>query len=477
MGFRFGVASGDVSHDSIVLWARVDDPGSSVTWHCKPVVGSSPVQQGTVSAAPDSAAVHALVTGLTAGIRYRYWFTQGGDTSAEGLFRTIPTDRAVRFAVVSCAKFNSGYFNAYRAIADRDDIDFVLHLGDYIYEAAEVPRGKQTAGADIGRPMDPLNDCITFTDYDTRYAQYRGDADLSLLHTKHAMIATLDDHELSDNAWKGGAEEHDPTRDGPWADRRAAALRAWSDWMPTLRRPDLGEPVWYEISLGTAGRIILTEARLNRTDPDAPDGPEKTALGAEQREWLLSRLNTAVDGWTIAAMPSMLASVEAAAVDPDALFALRKLKLTESDEVVAFHDLWESFRWERDQLRDAVRFAPHSMVISGDVHFSAAHQDSTSNFIEWTATSITSPNLDDKMGWPRGAESRNYEAALLKMLPDLSWCDLDSHGYLIIEANAQYLAGQWWFVDTVREASDDFTMGHEVVIPMYPEGTEAVRTM
>lgn len=136
-----------------------------------------------------------------------------------------------------------------------------------------MPRGKQTADANIGRPMDPPNDCTTFTDFDTRYAQYRGDADLSLLHTKYAMVTALDDHELSDNAWKVGAEE-------------------------------------------------------------------------------------------------------------------------------------------RDQLRDAVRFAAHSMVISGGVHFSAARQDSTSNFIEWTATPITSPNLDDKMGRPRGAESHNYQAAV-----------------------------------------------------------------
>ena len=464
--FSFGVASGDVTHDSVVLWARVE-PGTPVSWH----LGG---RSGETTSDLVTGAVHALVDGLESGERHSYWFEVAGERSAEGSFRTIPVDRPVRFAVVSCAKYNSGYFNAYRAVAAMDDIDFVLHLGDYIYEAAEVPSGKQTPGANIGRPMAPLTDCMTFEDYSTRYALYRGDPDLALLHSRHAVIATIDDHELSDNAWLGGAQEHDPATDGAWADRRTAAMTAWSDWMPTLRHPQDGGAVWQEISLGTAGRIILTEARLARTDPEGPDGPDKTGLGRAQREFVLDRIGTPIEGWTFLAMPSMLASVEAAATDPDALFALRKLKLTEADEVVAFHDLWESFAWERDQVREAVRGADRTIVISGDVHFSAEHVDPDGEYVEWTATSITSPNLDDKMGWPRGAESKNYEAALLKMLPDLAWCDLDSHGFLVVESGLQAASCQWWFVDKVREVSDDFSMGHEVVIPARPEGTAAL---
>jgi alkaline phosphatase D len=463
--FTFGVASGDVTHDSVVLWARTA-PGTVVTWH----LGD---RNGEVTSDAQTGSVHVLVDRLAAGKQFSYWFEAGGERSVEGRFRTIPTDRAVRFAVVSCAKFNSGYFNAYRAIAAMDDIDFVLHLGDYIYEAADVPTGKQTPGADIGRPMAPLNDCVTYADYDARYARYRGDDDLALLHTRHAMIATIDDHELSDNAWLGGAQEHDPARDGSWADRVRAAMTAWSDWMPTLRRPADGDAVWQEISLGVAGRILLCETRLARTDPEAVDGPEKTGLGSAQREFVLDRIGTPVEGWTYLALPSMLASVEAAAADPDALFALRKLKLTEAEELVAFHDLWESFAWERDQLRAAVRAADRTIVVSGDVHFSAEHADPDGEYVEWTATSITSPNLDDKMGWPRGAESKNYEAALLRMLPDLRWCDLDSHGFMVIESSKQFASGQWWFVDGVKTITDGVAMGREIVLPSRPQGVES----
>jgi alkaline phosphatase D len=470
--FPFGVASGDVSDSAVVLWARVDSPGASVTWFCRPNDDESQPTTGTVVSDSTTGSVHVKVEGLASGSPYCYWFEVDGVRSQEGCFRTIPVDRPARFAVVCCAKFNSGFFNAYRAIAEMDDIDFVLHLGDYIYEAAEVPVGKQTAGANIGRPMDPLGTCVTYEDYDTRYREYRGDADLLALHARHAMIATIDDHELSDNAWSGGADEHDPARDGSWDDRKRAAITAWSDWMPTLRHPLDGDHVWQEISLGEAGRILLCETRLARSNPADPDGPNKSELGAEQRTWVLDTLATPNPGWTFLAMPSMLASVEDAASDPDALFALRKLKLTDPDAVDTFHDLWGVFATEKAEVLAAVHAAERTIVLSGDVHFSAEHISvpDGSGFVEWTVTSITSPNLDDKMGWPRGAESLNYEAALLRMLPDMQWCDLDSHGFLIVEAGPQAVSCQWWFVDTVKALSDVVTMGREVVVPTHPYG-------
>ena len=281
--FPYGIASGDLTPDSVVLWTKVADPGAEVAWWCEPVSGGARLD-GTAAADPTTGSVHVLVDGIAGTDQYRYGFTVGGAASPEGRFTTLPTDRPARFAVVCCAKFNSGFFNAYRALAEMDDIDFVLHLGDYIYEAAEVPVGKQTPGANIGRPMDPLGTCVTAADYDTRYREYRGDQDLLLLHSRHAMIATIDDHELSDNAWSGGADEHDPARDGGWDDRKTAAMDAWQDWMPTMRhplRPGLGENghVWQEIPLGDAGRILLCETRLARSDPAGADGAEKTELG------------------------------------------------------------------------------------------------------------------------------------------------------------------------------------------------------
>jgi alkaline phosphatase D len=468
--FPYGVASGDVRHDEVVLWTRTE-PGAEVAWWCAAEGGAEP-STGSATADPETGAVHVLVGGLDAGVAYRYGFARGDAGSDEGRFKTIPRDRAVRFAVACCAKYNSGYFSAYRAIADRDDIDFVLHLGDYIYEAADVPTGKQTPGAGIGRTMDPVGDCVTREDYDRRYAEYRRDPDLRALHARHAIIATIDDHELSDNAWSGGADEHHPATQGPWADRMRAALGAWSDWMPTLRRPVDGDPVWQRVDLGTAGRIVLCETRTGRSDPASPDGPGKSELGAAQRRALLETLGDGGPGWTIVALPSMLTTLAGADDDEEAAFALRRLKLEEADTDAVFHDLWGGFAWERDQVLTAVAASDRAVVLSGDVHFSAEHEVTVSagRYAEWTVTSVTSPNLDDKMGWPRGAESRDYEAAMLRCLPDLRWCDLDSHGFLVVTADEQAASCEWWFVDAVRTPSDGVVMGHAVTLPSTPVG-------
>jgi alkaline phosphatase D len=132
----------------------------------------------------------------------------------------------------------SGYFNAYARIADRDDLDFVLHLGDYIYEDGNDEAGPR--GHAI-RPMDPPHEAVTLEDYRRRYAHYRRDPDVVRLHRSHALIATVDDHEFCNDMWRDGAGKHDPERDGDWHRRKAAALQAWNEWMP-VRRPDESDP-------------------------------------------------------------------------------------------------------------------------------------------------------------------------------------------------------------------------------------------
>ena len=196
-----------------------------VTWS----VASDPdlrdvVAHGTASAdAEGDWTVHVDVAGLEPGSMYFYWFGALGETSPVGRTRTLPeTTDHLRLAMVSCAKYNAGYFNAFARIADRPDLDFLLHLGDYIYEAAQTPPASQTPGADIGRPFEPANECVTLADYRTRYAQYRRDPDVQAVHAVHPMIATLDDHELADGAWREGSIEHRPsaTAHGPTAGPR-----------------------------------------------------------------------------------------------------------------------------------------------------------------------------------------------------------------------------------------------------------------
>jgi phosphodiesterase/alkaline phosphatase D-like protein len=171
--FPFDVASGDVSHGDVVLWTKLAAPGDTVRWHLEPADGG-PTTSGESGERPHHRRRPRESRGARRGHPVSLQFESGDEKSPEGRFATIPTDRPVRFAVVSCAKYNSGFFNAYRAVAELDDIDFVLHLGDYIDEAAQIPTGKQTAAAGIGRLMDPPGDCMTRDDDNLRYALYRG---------------------------------------------------------------------------------------------------------------------------------------------------------------------------------------------------------------------------------------------------------------------------------------------------------------
>ena len=170
--FVHGVASGDPLTDRVMLWTRVTPPGPvPVEW----VMARDPgladvVATGTTDATPEhDGTVHVDVTGLEPGTTYHYGFRAAGVSSPVGRTRTLPAhpDR-LRLAMVSCAKFNAGFFNAYARIAGRDDLDFLLHLGDYIYEASNTPPKSQTPGADIGRAFDPLHECVTLDDYRTR---------------------------------------------------------------------------------------------------------------------------------------------------------------------------------------------------------------------------------------------------------------------------------------------------------------------
>src|SRR5262249_39468893 len=182
--------------------------------------------------------------------------------------------------VVACAKYNSGYFNIYRRLAERDDLHFVVCLGDYIYEAANVPPPSQTPGADIGRDFSPIHECYTLADYRARYAQSRSDPDTQALHEAHAHVATIDDHELADNAWANGSDTHDAGVHGPWSDRRRGALQAWEEWMPTRRRPVTGgDPIYRHLDIGSLFRLLVLEARTHRSAPTEQDPHRRTEFG------------------------------------------------------------------------------------------------------------------------------------------------------------------------------------------------------
>jgi len=483
--FAHGVASGDPECDRVVIWTRVSGaPGRSTTvvW----TVATDPELRQVVAAgaaracATDDWTVHVDVIGLRPGTTYHYAFEALHERSPVGRTRTLAgLDAArVRLAFVSCAKRNAGFFNAYARIAERDDMDVVVHLGDYIYEASNTPPAGQTPGADIGRPFEPDHECRSLADYRARYAQYRRDPDLQALHAAHPVIATLDDHELADGAWRDGADHHDAVRDGSWADRRAAALRARWEWLPA-RRPHPGddERVYRSVRVGTLAELFLLDVRSRRDRPvagEAAAAPERSALGSEQRAWLLEGLAETPAVWRLIGSPMPFVRTWRPGLDARLHRTMRALKLMHAREDAVDEDQWDGYPAERSAIMRAIHGAGagRALILAGDLHVSLAvehrHPDQPDEavVVEVVTPSVTSQNLDEKLRTAPRGEALELELELTAALPDVRWCELESHGYGVLDLDAERAVVQWWYVDTVLRPSTGERMGHEVVVPI-----------
>lgn len=463
--FLHGVASGDPTPRRVVIWTRVSgaeggDP-VAVRWRVVEAHGERPAGNGQSLARPEADwTVRVDVAGLQPNTAYRYDFEVDGERSPTGRTRTLPEGDVAftRFAQVSCAKFNAGHFNAYARLAERDDLAFVLHLGDWIYEASQTPPASQTPSKDIGRPFEPLHECRTLEDYRARYAQYRRDPDVQAASAAHAFIATVDDHEFADGAWREGATEHREDRDGPWAARKAAAFQAREEWLP-LRRPDPANPerVYRSVALGSLAELFLLDTRTMRDEPVPPPALSRqgrTALGPHQKAWLLDGLARSAARWRLLGNPSVMARTWNDALPEAVRKALVKVKLIDADGTGPDYDQWDGYPQER---RELIRFigeleVQNVVVLSGDVHVGLAAELAEDPHmppvaVEFVNTSLTSQNLDDKMGWARRTESLAIEATLLTGMPHVRYLDLDSHGYSIVEVDRDQVRVEWWTVD------------------------------
>lgn len=265
--FSHGIASGDPTHDSVLLWTRVSAAGStSLDWELASDTDFTQILQhgsARISAANDHT-VKVLVENLQPGQTYFYRFRVDGAVSEPGRTRTLPTGPLAQLglAIASCSNYSFGFFNAYEVIANDAEIDFVLHLGDYIYEYGADGWGA-AEGAGIDRAHSPANEVVSLKDYRERHAQYKTDFGSRLMHAAHPVISTWDDHESTNNPWLGGAQNHQPNTEGEWRARRDASLQAYFEWMP-VRDPGAGRSraeLWRHFSFGDLASLITLETR------------------------------------------------------------------------------------------------------------------------------------------------------------------------------------------------------------------------
>ncbi|MEO0411003.1 MAG: alkaline phosphatase D family protein [Pseudomonadota bacterium] len=264
--FRHGVASGDPLSDRVILWTRIthDDDAKTVPVRWEVAVSAdfeAIMASGDIAAAATrDYTVKVDATGLKPGTRYYYRFTCRGQVSPTGRTMTLPVGDVASFTIASCscANYPFGFFHVYREMAANQDIDLVVHLGDYIYEYGNN-RAFVPEEVPLSRAASPDKEASTLADYRLRYATYREDPDLKAAHAAHPFLVIWDDHESADDGWTGGAKNHQPETEGPWEARRTAALQAWDEWMPT--RADVRRP-WRSFDFGNLARIVMLDTRL-----------------------------------------------------------------------------------------------------------------------------------------------------------------------------------------------------------------------
>lgn len=451
--FALGVASGRPTPDSVVLWTRLmaAQPSESlgapipVDW----AIAEDQAMRRVVHAGQALAearwahSVHVEVGGLQPGRRYWYRFTVRGVASPVGRTKTAPraTERlaAHSFAFASCQQYEQGYYNAFRHMAV-EDIDLVVHLGDYIYDISW--------GRDLVRHHNS-GKTTTLEDYRNRYALYKSDRDLQAAHAAHPWIVTWDDHEVDDDYTDDiSPQQTDPAR---FLAQRAAAYQAFWEHMPlpnamqpkgpSLRLYDrfrFGDLVEFHVlddrqyRSHHACRATLTRGKALENCAERIE-PGRTMLGAAQEAWLKEGLARGGTRWNMIAQQTLMAELDRG----------------EADRHIFWADGWDGYPASRQRLLDAVAASPvrSTLVLGGDVHsFWAtdlkrdfAAQGSPTVATEFVGGSITS----------QGPSAARIAAAMTKN-PHIRYAKSGVFGYARVTLNPQAAQVAFRTVDTIK---------------------------
>lgn len=444
--FQHGVASGDPLTDRVILWTRLTLPEGTVSAACQWLVATDPqlhnrVQTGQVfTDSQRDFTVKVDASGLQPGTTYYYAFEVAGLRSDIGRTKTLPEGPVshLKLAYTSCSNITRGHFNVYKELSKQADLDAVLHLGDYIYEYADLEHCVRT-----GRPNAPLHETQTLEDYRLRHACYKQDKDLQEVHRQHPFLVIWDDHEVANNAWKGGADNHESTEEGSWRDRLSGAVRAYLEWMP-LREPDMPERgIYRSFRFGDLVDLTMLDTRLAGRDAQADDMdernlPDRTLLGQRQEQWLSECFGESVQQgvtWNLTGQQVMVAQLG-------------------TNDMPFNYDQWDGYPAARQRLFDSVRNAgmENWVVLTGDIHSSWAlelHDDPFADNtgkpvgVEFVTPAVTSPGIETQTSADMAAGS------LEALLPHLNFVDFYYRGYVLLDITHERLQAEWWVVDNI----------------------------
>ncbi|SNS30710.1 alkaline phosphatase D [Geodermatophilus pulveris] len=454
--FGFGVASGDPTGTSVLLWTRVTPdpaavPGSGlgaptrVRWEVAADEGFRHVlRRGTVRSDPArDHTVEVVVDRLDPYTRYHHRFSALGRTSPVGRTQTSPdepgTPHALRLAFVSCSNYTGGWFTAYRGLAARDDLDLVLHLGDYVYEYGN---GEDRYGPDAlagTRDHQPPAEMVSLADYRVRHALYEADPDLQAAHAGHPWVTIFDDHEITNDAYDTGAEIHEPADDpdtaytgpmeppgvlpeGDFPARRERASRAYLEWMPIREPGALGEhphrgtQFFRRFRFGDPAALSVVDTRQNRSRqvPATAGGTLNPALAdparvlpePEQLDWLVDGVTGGGTAWHLIGNQTVFTRV----------YAVPRAGVLPGQ--VSNTDQWDGCQDDQGRLLAAMAASGDTdpVVLTGDIHSSWANDlptdpdghrvDGRSSVgVESLCPSVTSDGFTEVLGSAAAAQT------------------------------------------------------------------------
>lgn len=327
--FTHGIASGDPTQSSIILWTRAiptdNNYNGSIAIGWEVATDSQFTNMVTNGFARTNSdkdyTLKVDAIGLSPGTEYFYRFMSANSMTQTGRAKTLPEGAvsSVKLAVMSCSNYPAGFFNVYDMASNESDLDAVLHLGDYIYEYARDGYASENA-ASLGREVLPDAEILSLSDYRTRYAQYRSDLSLQKLHQTIPFICVWDDHEITNDAYRDGAENHQEN-EGDYEVRKMVALQAYFEWMPI--RPVIendNEIINRSFRFGDLVNLMMLDTRIvgrdqqltltsyinpatgqfdsNKFVADVSD-PNRTILGANQLQWLQDELENSTGTWQV----------------------------------------------------------------------------------------------------------------------------------------------------------------------------------
>ncbi len=523
--FLHGVACGDPLTDSLILWTKVtpaQQPDSvQLLLEVSETTDFSAIKHQQLCLARKDADYCCKVdlTGLQPGRSYYYRFSDSNTVSATGHGKTLPSGSVseVRFAVLSCSNYPAGYFHVYRQVAQQQ-LDAVLHLGDYIYEYEQGGYATERS-VELGRALaaDNQAEMVSLQDYRKRYALYRSDKDLQQAHASHSFICVWDDHEITNDAWTDGAENHQPN-EGDYQLRKLNALQAYYEWMPI--RPLVSgkqlsgqqQSLSRSFAFGDLVDLHMLDTRIEGRNlqldykhyTDEKSGafdterfiadlthPNRTLLGQKQQQWLQTQLMRSKAHYQVLGQQVLMAKMMFPSellsafskpgpelVEKIAQLTALKQRVAKGDSslsaedkkriesVVAYNlDAWDGYPYERELVyKTAQQQNKQLVVLAGDTHnaWASTLHDQQGNKvgIELATPSVSSPGIETYLKL-NTTQVEQLASVLPTLIDELEYCNLHQRGYLLVAFSKEQIDAQWFFVDDITKKQYQTKLGRQ----------------